>query len=44
MCVHNWGIHCEKAKKELEFCPVNIFDEKNKNFIQIPFVGNMYHE
>ena len=44
MCVHNWSIHSEKAKKELGFCPENIFDEKNKNFIKIPFVGNMYHE
>jgi 1-acyl-sn-glycerol-3-phosphate acyltransferase len=44
MCVHNWNIHSEKAKKELGFCPENIFDEKNKNFINIPFVGNMYHE
>ncbi len=44
MCVYNWNIHSEKAKKELGFCPINIFDEKNKNFIKIPFVGNMYHE
>jgi nucleoside-diphosphate-sugar epimerase len=44
MCLYDWSLDTEKAKQCLQFNTNNLFNQNNKNYIQLPLVGKMLYE